>query len=50
MAPHIQLSQHPTTSPSTTLLKVQLLLLGTSHKVYIGIMQCPFKKCVAEIR
>ena len=30
--------------------KVQLLLLGSSPKVYIVIMQCPFKKCVAEIR
>ena len=29
VAPHIQLSQHPTTSPSATLPKVQLPLLGT---------------------
>ena len=50
VAPHIQLSQHPTTSPSITLPKMQLLLLGTSPKVYIVIMQCQFKKCVAEIR
>ena len=34
---HKQLSQHPTTSPSATLLlEVQLPLLGTSPKVYIG--------------
>ena len=35
MALHKQLSQHPTTSPSATLLlEVQLPLLGTSPKVY----------------
>ena len=47
VAPHIQLSQHPTPSPSTTLPKVQLPLLGTSPKVDIGILRCLFKKCVA---
>jgi len=42
VAPHIQSSQHLTTSPSATLLKVQLPLLGTSPKVYIwyGMVLC----------
>ena len=36
VALHKQLSQHPTTSPSATLLlEVQLPLLGTSSKVHI---------------
>ena len=39
VAPHIQLSQCLTASPSATLLlKVRLLLLGSSIKVNIGIM------------